>query len=371
MIPLRRVVLGVLCLALGVGTGAAQATSHSPANVSPDSTVPGEAAEDRVLELVGQLATARIEVLADPATDPLVPIAEPRSPMRLLAYQVAAMELELRNGAGIPIDELDAAVGFASDVDDGVGAGDVVAATPSAVITVWMDVGGTPASMLAVELVGGAGDQSVADLGLDVLPQIVLVLFASDIAIVGASLPEPTEQSPSGWSESDEPARPAQTGLCSSVIGFVNGVIGHLRNPPLVNTGFAPFDLLVNGVGKVVVGGVNAVIDGANFVISNTVWIAIGTVMSFRWPRRRSGRHGRHRRVGDQAVDSQGGGRTAQRRGAGRRDAPGDGRPWGARRVAAGRRRLRQRGRRHVAAASTIRELAHPFLEQARSDCGP
>ena len=68
-----------------------------------------------------------------------------------------------------------------------------------------------------------------------------------------------------------------------------------------------------------------------------------------------SGRHGRHRGVGDQAVDSQGGGRPAQRRGAGRRDAPGDGRPWGVRRVAAGRRRLRQRGRRHVAAASTIR----------------
>ena len=210
--------------------------------------------------------------------------------MRLLFDQVAAMELELRNGAGIPIAELDAAVGGAAETDDGVGAADVVLASPSAVITAWMDIGGTPASMLAAELVGAGDGESAADLGLEVLPQIVLVLFTSDLAIVGDSLPERVDEAPSGWASPSSRAfeQPAQTGVCSSVIGWVNGVvasvfnaIGHLRNPPLVNTGFGLFDTLVNTVGKAVVGGVNAVIDGANFVISNTVRIAIGTVMSF------------------------------------------------------------------------------------------
>ena len=285
----------MVCLAVGVGTSVAEATSQSPATSPPDSTAPGEGPDDHVLELVDQLAVAGIEVLADPTSDPLVAVAGPRSPMRLLTFQVAALDLELGNGSGVPIDELDAAVGVADEADDGDGAGEIALGTPSSVIVTWMDAGATASASLAAELVGGGGDQLVTDLDLVVLPQIVLVLFASDMATVGASLPEPEGLSSSGWASPSgplgdraSPAAPAQTGLCSSVIGFVNGVvasvfnaIGHLRNPPLVNTGFSLFDTVVNTVAKVAVGGVNAVIDGANFVVSNTVRIAIGTVMSF------------------------------------------------------------------------------------------
>jgi hypothetical protein len=103
----------------------------------------------------------------------------------------------------------------------------------------------------------------------------VLILFASDLAIVGESLPEPAVSQLQGWAHQPAArtavAAPAQVGVCSSVIGFVNGVIasvfnaiGHLRAPPALHTGFSLFDNLVNGVAKVVVGGVNAVIDGAN-----------------------------------------------------------------------------------------------------------
>lgn len=210
--------------------------------------------------------------------------------MRLLLWQVAAMELELRDGAGIPIADLDAAVGGATEADDGAGVDDVDMAAPSDVIAAWMDMGGTAGSSLAAELI--AGRESDAASGIDVVPQIVLVLFASDMALIGSSLPEAADPPASGWAaepiRADAPVAPAQTGLCSSVIGFVNGVvasvfnaIGHLRTPPLVNTGFSPFDWFVNGAAKVAVGAVNAVIDGANFVISNTVSIAISTVMSY------------------------------------------------------------------------------------------
>src|SRR5688500_1331996 len=103
MSHLRRAAMAVVCVVVAVGAEAAQATSDSAASVPPESTVPGEIAEDRVSELVDDLALAGIEVLPDPAAGPLVEAMEPSSPMRLLLWQVAAMELELRDGAGIPV----------------------------------------------------------------------------------------------------------------------------------------------------------------------------------------------------------------------------------------------------------------------------
>jgi hypothetical protein len=114
------------------------------ASVLLDSTVPDGGGADGVDDLVGQLAVAGIEVYADPASPPLVPVTEPRSPMRLLLAQVSAMELEVRAGAGIPVEELDGAVGGAVVEDDGVDAAGI-AAPPSAVIAAWIDVGGTAA----------------------------------------------------------------------------------------------------------------------------------------------------------------------------------------------------------------------------------
>ena len=71
MSHLRRVALAVLCVVVGVGAEAAQASSRSPVSVPPESTVPGEIAEDGVRELVAQLALTGIEVFPDPAADPL------------------------------------------------------------------------------------------------------------------------------------------------------------------------------------------------------------------------------------------------------------------------------------------------------------
>jgi hypothetical protein len=284
----RWAVLVVLALVVAVGSDVATATAPVPSDPAAPAVVDDEA----VAQLVEELAAAGIEVFDDPAGQPLAPAAEPRSPVRLLRDQVVAMEIELSAGAGMPADELDAAVGAAAPEDDGDGAAEIVAAAPSEVITTWMDVGGTAASELAANLLG----RPVGPTGgvrPDVLPDVVLLLFASDVATVGASIPEPAgADAAAGWmrprsdGEAVEAAAPA--GPCSSVIGFVNGVvasvfnaIGRLRAPPRVHTGFSLFDTFVNTVATVVVGGVNAVIDGANFIISNTVSVAITTVLTF------------------------------------------------------------------------------------------
>jgi hypothetical protein len=284
----RWAVLVALALVVAFGSHVADATAPVPS----DPTAPAGVDDEAVAQLVDELAATGIEVFDDPADQPLAPAAEPRSPMRLLRDQVVAMEIELSAGAGMPADELDAAVGAAAAEDDGDGAVDIVAAAPSEVITAWMDVGGTAASELAANLLGRP-DGPTAGVRPDVFPAVVLVLFASDVATVGASIPEPAgSDAAAGWmrprsdGEAVEAAAPARP--CSSVIGFVNGVvasvfnaIGHLRAPPPVRTGFSLFDSFVNTVATVVVGGVNAVIDGANFIISNTVSVAITTVLSY------------------------------------------------------------------------------------------
>src|SRR5690606_4460419 len=58
--------------------------------------------DDDALELVDDLARAGIAVFAEPgAREPLVEVADPVSPVRLLAWQVHTFERDAGNGVGV------------------------------------------------------------------------------------------------------------------------------------------------------------------------------------------------------------------------------------------------------------------------------
>lgn len=232
------------------------------------------------------LASAGIVVRDDPAGAPLRAATGATTPVQLLTSQVGALAAEARDGAGVAVDDLDSAIGAPTVADDGVGADAIGAITPSVLVDAWMDHAGTPAANLARSIVG----RSVGDAAPVVLPHVVLALFTADVAAAGESIPSPASE-PSGLRR--QPAagptpRDLRDGVCSSVIGFVDGVvasvfdaIGHLHSPPPLNTGVGPLDAVANAVASVAVGAVNLAIDGTNFIVSNTVRVAVSTVMSY------------------------------------------------------------------------------------------
>lgn len=258
----------------------------------------GEAGELREIDLpevsagaVEELAAAGIAVHADDGSGPLAEVAGPVSPVGLWAWQARNLELEWRAGSGVDPEVLDLALGEGPPPPEGV------TATPTELVLGWAAELDTPAAAYARDLLGDDADPGRP------VPQLVLVLFASDVATAAAELPVPTEPlapddaGGAGGAEGAEPPalrRPAPApatqapgGPCSRVIDGVNKVVasvfdavGRLARPPLVRTGFGLFDKLVNGLAKIVVGGVNLVIDGIHFVVENGVRLVIGEVMA-------------------------------------------------------------------------------------------
>ena len=271
-------------------------------------------------EVVERLAEAGIAVHADDGSGPLVEVAGPVSPVQLQAWQARNLELEWRAGSGLDPELLDAAL------TEGAAPPDGVTATPSDLILGWAQELDTPAAAYAREVLAGDGadedgDQAPggdeagepgqgddADPAGRPIPHLALVLFASDVATAAAELPEPTEPlAPDGDGDvgadaggppglrrqgTDHAAPPSpvqnRTGPCSSVIDGIDRVVaavfdavGRLAQPPAIRTGFGLFDQLVNGLARIIVGGINVVVDGIHFVVENGVRIVIGEVMRY------------------------------------------------------------------------------------------
>lgn len=294
-----RGVVAVLAAVLVVGTGCTRS----------DDGASGEAAALGALEA---LAGAGIAVYSEPGTgQPMVPVAEPVSPVELVDWQVRVMELEAIAGGGVPASVLD------GEVDtDGDGPPDGIDVTPSGVILNWVRLGDTAAASYARELLGDSIESDGSDL---LIPQLVLVLFTSDIARMAQTFPEPAEvsgDSAPGPTPSTDPSAPSsddpggtdtgamgpdgptivnavavQSGPCSAATKFVTDTIswvfnriGHLQAQQLTRPGIFGLDQIVdavNFVGKLVVGGVNFIIDQAHFVIESIGKVAISTVLGY------------------------------------------------------------------------------------------
>jgi hypothetical protein len=316
MRTLRRPLVACL-VALLVAAGCTRTEDRQADNAGWD-------ADQAIAEVTQRLASAGIAVYADPDdAQPRTAPAKPVSPMRLLESQVRAMALEATRHAGMSATDLDAHV-------PGVSAGSAEL-TPSQVIAGWAKYGDTPAAQYARDLLG----DRVESPDKATFPQLVMVLFASDLGVAGTEIaeqpgsepPPPSDAKPTTPAAPPPTSRPAPSSQpspptsqpsgtpppapntnesppgdvpaaapvaltaasenrpCSAVVDFVDRVtatvfnaIGHLLElPQLTGGGF--FSRLVNTIGKVLVGGANVVIDGAHFVVRNVGRVAIATVL--------------------------------------------------------------------------------------------
>jgi hypothetical protein len=240
--------------------------------------------------VVAGLAEAGIGVYAEPGDErALVSPAAPVSPVKLLEWQARALAVAAGHGAGTA----------ASDLDGTVAGGQVdrVAVTASEVVAGWAEHGETPAARQAWQILADQGlhDGAQADVSDLIFPDLVLLLFTSDVATAGASLPVPQAAGPHVASSPSlrlaaavmPAAQDVTSAPCSTLTNWVSEVIarvfdavGRLQAPSL-ETGLGGFlDGIVNTIGRVVAAGVNFVIDAAHFVLENGLRVAIAPVMA-------------------------------------------------------------------------------------------
>lgn len=267
---------------------------------------PAVALGDDARELASRLARTGIAVLAEPGGEPIDDVAEPQSPVQLLAWQVHAMELQARNGGGALGSELDAIAATAPGEP-----------TASEMVLAWAVGTPTPAAALARELLGDQVELPDVDLStLDAeeladldrrrsaefvfdatevtLSDLVLVLFLSDVATAAALVVEMDggddagSAAPGGVAALVAPAMLVPTGasaatpggLCSAVTGFVSDVISEVFSaiPRLPEVRRFPWGSLPGFVTDLLTGIANGamwlwntVVEGARVVVEGTV----------------------------------------------------------------------------------------------------
>lgn len=223
--------------------------------------------------VVDRLAEAGIAVFADPGDpEPIVPPADPVSPVQLLEWQVPALAAEADLHSGFAAEKVDALVGERS--------GSLTAAD---VIAGWARYGETPAADWAHEILGDSAEHPDEA----VFGNLVLLLFTSDVATAGASPAEPSGGG-GGGSPMGSTAQPVTHAPCSALVNWVDrtiayvfNAIGHVQELKVKTFIGGWFDKLVNAAGKLVAAGANFIIDGAHFVINKTTRVLIAPVMGF------------------------------------------------------------------------------------------
>jgi hypothetical protein len=210
------------------GGGTGPAASPSPAPPAADVTRSlverlradqfGPDVVDATVEL---LARSGIATYAGPTDGaPLMPVAQPASPMALLLDQVRPMALEAWSGGGMAGSDLDPLVDAPSDL-----------ASASEVLAGYVAAGETDGADIARALIGEIGWAAPET---TVFPQLVLILFTSDLAretlreaaANGIALrPEPARAIALAITRD---ARTAQAGACSLVANFVSDVISRV-----------------------------------------------------------------------------------------------------------------------------------------------
>lgn len=250
---------------------------------------------------VDTLAEAGIAVFAHPEdAKPLVAPAEPVSPVRLLEWQFDNLAAQT---GGLTAAQLDDAVPGV-DVDDHE-------IPPSALIAAWAEEFDTAAAAQARELLAGPADwpDEIPPAARPVFSDLVLILFASDVATVGASLPGQPEQTEEGAAGAPavEPAVEAASGsvavifdgpqvapqdigsACQVVVGFAanvraavtNALNRLIVNPEPVSTGFGPFDTLINTVVQGAAGLFNLTVKAGQVLVDGVVQATVGEVLEF------------------------------------------------------------------------------------------
>ena len=244
------------------------------------------------------IAAAGLGVYADAAQNrPIDPVTSevPASPLRLLATQARAMQLEAADGQGLLGAYLDQVVG----ADPGM-------PPASYMIAGWVTGSQSPGARYAHTLMG---DRDWRAAPAVVFPSLVLALYTADAARFADALSGNTTEtgSPpgttvgsggvsSGVSGSSTMAtrfrggpltfdltalRPLVVGICSQVQGFIDGtisalfdVIGHLETPQLPSTGSNTVDWFVGGLTTALgyaVGAVNGLVDAAHFLVQKLI----------------------------------------------------------------------------------------------------
>jgi hypothetical protein len=240
---------------------------------------------------VAVLSSAGIAVYDDPADEaPLVPASSPVSPVRLLSWQVEALWREAARFGGLTAAELDGL--FTGGLDEEF---EGVVVSPAAVIVAWAEAVDTPAARHARELLAGPPDWP-EELGFEdrpVFSDFVLILFMSDVAVAGASLPGagPTAIGEAKAVEvlaaGEDVVADLLGDACTKGIQFLNGTVAaafdavaNLLTPPPINTGFGLFDALANAVVGVVVGAAHVVIRGVQIFVNDVlIDLTVGQVM--------------------------------------------------------------------------------------------
>lgn len=266
-------------------------------------------AADRAL--IAGLAKAGIAVFEDTdASRPVRPVADPSSPIQLLTWQVEALRLQAASGGGILGADLDAVVDERADEP-----------TATMIVLAWALGADTPGAELArevlrdhVDLPEAATWRSISTpaeleeldrahpdrfegLGDVTIPDLVLVLFSSDVARAAEAveLTDAEEEAlwdveeGTGFGRSVLPgqragqATPAGAGLCSKVVGFVSDVIAQIfsRIPRLTapTGGISLFGVRLPTVVADVIGGImtgaavlwDGIVDGLRVIVEGVV----------------------------------------------------------------------------------------------------
>ena len=218
-----------------------------------DSIYTEEYTPDTEAAVLSALASAGIAVVQNPGDSPLVPVAQPASPLQFLEAQVRGIALEAWARGGSSGADLDATVLVPSD-----------APLTSSILAGWLAASDTPRGRLGRALMAG---QDVTDPTTLVYPGLVLSLFSADI--IDAAGPAVSDRaglatvaSRPGLVHAGSGAAAAAAGICSSVQQFIDNVIETVFSALKVR-------LPASGVGKVVVSIWNWLVDrGAELVRS-------------------------------------------------------------------------------------------------------
>jgi hypothetical protein len=164
-------------------------------------------------DLAEILSSAGVSVVDAPGALPVGTTAD-EMPLQLLTWQVGNLEREHTSGGGYLGSELDGLVG------------DVGGLPISLLLAAWIVDAPTEAARMAGSLVG---DQTWADARVVVFPSAVLALFVADLAALSEELGWPAGSAePQGFRRLGPVPAATPGGVCSTLAGWVNDVIGSL-----------------------------------------------------------------------------------------------------------------------------------------------
>jgi hypothetical protein len=251
----------VVLLAAITGPVVAVAASTGPAPHA-SSYLAGSFGPGTVHRFAKDLASVGIGVYAPAGGSPLQAVRAPVSPMRLTADQARAAALGVWSHAGLSGASLDA-------LAPPLRLTPKLALPIGAIVAGWAKQVQSPSAALARRILGKPDWRHYRRV---VLPQAVLVLFASDVAVHLAGRQVHGRRPASAL-------RGASAGPCSAVQSFIDQTIGAVFNAighvaPPTGTGF--FAQLATGAAFVV----NTAINVTHFIVIGGVKVAIGLITS-------------------------------------------------------------------------------------------